>query len=373
MKVIINIGIFFANIIYFFIKLFPTNKNKITFISRQSNEVSLDFKLLKEELLKENENLIIKELCKKLESGLKNKISYVLHIFVQMYHIATSKVVLLDSYCIPICILKHKKSLTVIQMWHALGSLKKFGYSSLDTVDGRSSKISHLMRMHKNYDYILTSSEASLPNFQEAFNAKKENMVVMNLPRVDYLKSKKIEKELKAEFYKKYPKVAKKKKIILYCPTSRKKGELPLEEIVNTVNLEKYTLILKLHNNTNKIYYKEGKCYEEIYFSGMQMLHVADYIITDYSAIAYEAAITKKPIYLYIFDYDKYIDERGLYLNYKKEMPGLISEDIKEIVRSIEKNKCKNERTEEFCNKYIADLKINWTKELAKFVLDKTA
>lgn len=371
MKVIINIGIFFANIIYFFIKLFPTNKNKITFISRQSNEVSLDFKLLKEELLKENENLIIKELCKKLESGLKNKISYVLHIFVQMYHIATSKVVLLDSYCIPICILKHKKSLTVIQMWHALGSLKKFGYSSLDTVDGRSSKISQLMRMHKNYDYILTSSEASLPNFQEAFNAKKENMVVMNLPRVDYLKSKKIEKELKTEFYKKYPKVDKKKKIILYCPTSRKNGELPLDEIVKTVNLDKYTLILKLHNNTNKIYYKNNKYYEEIYFTGMQMLHVADYIITDYSAISYEAAITKKPIYLYIFDYDKYIDERGLYLNYKKEMPGLISEDIKEIVRSIEKNKCKNERTEEFCNKYIADLKINWTKELSKFVLYK--
>ena len=40
MKIIlIKIGIFILNIIYFFIKLFPINKNKVTFISRQSNEV----------------------------------------------------------------------------------------------------------------------------------------------------------------------------------------------------------------------------------------------------------------------------------------------------------------------------------------------
>lgn len=368
MKIIVNIGIFFANIIYFFIKLFPTNYKKISFISRQSNEVALDFKLVKEELLKQDKNIKIVELCKTIDPGLKNKIKYIFHMFKQMYHIATSKVVILDTYCIPICMLKHKKSLKVIQIWHALGSLKKFGYSSLDTVDGRSKKISETMRMHKNYDYILTSSEASLPNFQEAFNAKKENMLVMNLPRVDYLKSKKIEKEIKKDFFSKYPKVKKNKKIILYCPTSRKNSELPLDEIINSVNLEKYTLILKLHNNTNMIYYEKDKYYDEIYFSGMQMLHVADYIISDYSAIVYEAAITGKPIYLYIFDYDKYIDERGLYLNYKKEMPGFMSEDIKEIIKNIEKNKYNSKKTDEFLKKYIADLNINWTVELANFI-----
>lgn len=372
MKIIVNIGIFFANIIYFFFKLFPTNYKKISFISRQSNEVALDFVLLKKELLKKDKDLEIVELCKTIDPGIKNKIKYFFHIFKQMYHIATSKVVILDTYCIPICILKHKKNLVVIQIWHALGSLKKFGYSSLDTTDGRSSKISKLMKMHANYDYILTSSEASKPNFQEAFNAKEENMVVMNLPRVDYLKSKDVEKQIKNDFYKKYPKVDKNKKIILYCPTSRKKGNLPLEEIVKSVDLDKYTLILKLHNNTNKIYFSKNKYYSSIHFSGMQMLHVADYIITDYSAIAYEAAITKKPIYLYIFDYDKYIDERGLYLDYKKEMPGFMSKNIKDIIENIEKDKYESDRTDKFLKKYIADLNINWTEKLADFVINKT-
>jgi len=40
--------------IYFFIKLFPIQKNKILMISRQSNEISIDFEMLKDEMLKNN-------------------------------------------------------------------------------------------------------------------------------------------------------------------------------------------------------------------------------------------------------------------------------------------------------------------------------
>jgi len=368
MTILINICIFFANLIYIFFKILPTNKNKITFISRQSNEVALDFKLAKKEMLKINKDLKIVELCKTIDPGIFNKIKYFFHMFKQMYHIATSKVVVLDTYCILICILHHKKSLKVIQIWHALGSLKKFSYSSLDTKDGRNSKISKAMRMHKNYDYIFTSSEKSLPNFQEAFNAKRENMVVMPLPRVDFLKSKDEEKRLRKEFYEAYPKVSKKKKNILYCPTSRKEP-LPLEEIINSTDLNKFNLILKLHDNTNKIYYENDKYYDEIIFSGMEMLHIADYIISDYSAIVYEAAITNKPIYLYIYDYDRYIDERGLYIDFKKEMPGIMSKDIKTIMRKIEKNEVDLTKEQKFVEESIYNVKDNWSKNMAEFII----
>ena len=368
MTILVNICIFFANLVYLFFKLFPTNNKKITFISRQSNVVALDFKLAKEEMLKIDKDLKIVELCKTIDPGIGNKIKYFFHMFKQMYHIATSKVVVLDTYCILISILHHKKSLKVIQIWHALGSLKKFSYSSLDTKDGRDSKISKLMRMHKNYDYIFTSSEKSLPNFQEAFNAKRENMVVMPLPRVDFLKSKDEEKRIREKFYEAYPKVSKKKKNILYCPTSRKEP-LPLNEIIKNTDLNRFNLILKLHDNTNKIYYEKDKYYDEIVFSGMEMLHVADYIISDYSAIIYEAAITNKPIYLYIYDYDRYIDERGLYIDFKKEMPGIMSKDIKTIMKKIENNETDLTKEKKFVEESIYNVKENWSKNMAEFII----
>lgn len=43
--------------IYSILKLLPVKKNKILFCSRQSNDIPLDFKLLKEELSIPSENV----------------------------------------------------------------------------------------------------------------------------------------------------------------------------------------------------------------------------------------------------------------------------------------------------------------------------
>ena len=66
----------------------------------------------------------------------------------QMKHaIATSKVLVLDSYCIAASILHHRKSLKIIQMWHAMGGYKKFGKSILDMEEGSSAKLADVMVM----------------------------------------------------------------------------------------------------------------------------------------------------------------------------------------------------------------------------------
>ena len=113
------------NFIYKFFKLLKT-RNKITFISRQSNKIGIDFKLLIEEIKRQSPDTKTVVLNKELNKSIISKILYFFHMFVQMYHISTSKVIILDGYCIMISILKHKKDLKVIQIWHALGSLKKF-------------------------------------------------------------------------------------------------------------------------------------------------------------------------------------------------------------------------------------------------------
>ena len=367
---LIKIGIFILNIIYFFIKLFPINKNKVTFISRQSNEVSLDFRMIADELRKQNNNVKIVFMCKKLENGLLKKIGYCFHMVKQMYNIATSKVVILDSYCIPICILKQKKKLVVIQIWHALGSLKKFGYSSLDKKDGRDSKIAKAMRMHCNYTYILTSSTFSKQFFKEAFNAKEEQMLVMNLPRVDFLKSEEEQKKMQLKFLEVYPETDNKKKNILYCPTNRKGQKIPLENMVKDIPFDKYNFIAKLHDGTEIIYIDGKTIQKNSNFTGMELLHIADYIITDYSAIVYEASITQKPIYFYTYDYDDYQINRGTYIDYISEMPGPICKDFKQIMKLIEENEFDKIKEEKFCQKYIENINENATKKLAELVLN---
>ena len=63
------------NFIYLFMKLFPTKNNRVVMISRQSNTMTLDFKMIKEEILKNNSKMEVIVLTKRLDNIKKHIIS----------------------------------------------------------------------------------------------------------------------------------------------------------------------------------------------------------------------------------------------------------------------------------------------------------
>lgn len=376
MTVMIKLFIIILNIIYLPLKLFKT-KNKITFISRQSNSINVDFKLLIDDLNERYSNYEIVVLTKKIESGIINKIKYVFHIFRQMYHIATSKVVILDTYCIPISILKHKKNLKVIQMWHALGAFKKFGLSIKDKKEGSSSKLIDIMKMHQNYDYIFSSSEYCSNYFAEAFGYNKEKVLPYPLPRLDLLNDKKYIKNKKEEIYSIYPKL-KDKKNIIYAPTfridtsgmDRKKSKSTkyLKKLIDEVDFNKYNLIIKFHPLSN-IDIEDDRVIIDKNFSTINMFLIGDYIITDYSAVVYEASFLNKPLFFYSYDLEEYTKNRDFYLDLKKDLPGIISKDPKNIIEAIEKDKYDLKIIKEFKEKNIKKTKKSYTKDINDFIV----
>ena len=365
---IIKFCVFLINIFYMFLKMLPV-KNRVVFISRQSNKESEDISLLKKELKKKIKDLEVVVLCKRLESGLKSKITYLFHMFVQMYYLATSKVIVLDSYCICASILKKKKNTVIIQMWHALGAFKKFGYSILDQEEGSSSKIATVMKMHKNYDYVLTSSEQTKKYFGQAFNYDLDNLVVMPLPRVDKLTDKNYKDKVRKNIFEKYPVLSKKKNIV-YVPTFRKGREdvEPINDFINQINFSKYNLIIKLHP-LSKIKITDKRVLIDKKFSSIDMMMISNYVITDYSAIVFEAAILNKPLFFYCYDIDKYYRKRNFYIDYKKEMPGIISCDAKEIVLAIENKNYDLGIVKSFQNKYVDYEKNKCTSNFVDFIV----
>ena len=289
-----------------------------------------------------------------------------------MYNVATSIIVILDGYQIVISVLNHKKDLKVVQLWHALGSLKKFGYSIMDKGEGSKSSIIHKMNMHKNYDIVLSSSKIAKNNFAEAFNMKKNKVVVMGLPRIDFLQSDKYRKMTIDKIFKQYPSLDNGKKQIVYVPTFRKNAQdgVRVEDIVSRVDYTKYNLIVKLHHDKELVYTdnKENVVFGNI-ATGMEFLHIADYVITDYSAITFEALIAGKPVYYYVYDYENYKNARDMYIDFKDEMPGVISENPDEILQAIQNDVRFEKKTEEFIKKYVSTCEKNNTAELAKYIL----
>lgn len=370
MVTIIKIGIFLLNIVYGIIKLAPT-QNKVVMLSRQSNRPSVEFEMVKGEIVKRDKNVKVVMLCRTLDGGVNSsiwgKLKYAFHMFVQMYHIATSKVAILDSYCIVISILNHKKSLKVIQMWHSMGTMKKFGYTALGTAEGSRRELAYAMKMHHNYDYVFASAEAYKSHLASGFNCDINKIVTMPLPRLDLLKSKQYEEEVRTKIYQEYPEL-KEKPVIMYCPTFRKdekEFEKAVYDLVDAVNTDKYHLVVKLHPLSKVVL--DDRVIQAKEFSSFDMIFTADYVVSDYSCIVYEAAVRNIPLYFYNFDMDFYTDGRGLAIDYEKELPGVTSKDAKVIADAIDNIAYEMEELKRFSDKYVVPVD-NATGSIVDFV-----
>ena len=354
---------FVMGCIYSVFKLGKT-ENKVAFISRQSEVPSMDFRYIIDELKSNYPQYKVEVLCKMIPSGIVGKLLYVFEMLRQMKALATSRVVVLDGYCILACMLKHKNDLKIIQLWHALGSFKRFGKSILDMEGGSSSVVANAFKMHNNYDLIATSGDECVKYFSEAFGQPKEKFIPIGIPRMDYLTDENEAQRLKNDVYKAYPELDNGKKNILYVPTFRDTDEgtaelrKATEQLVNQVDYKDYNLIVKHHVvDTNK---------EEIYidspdnkqvgeqFTGMDFMAVADAVVTDYSSIIYEALLKNLPIYIYCFDSDKYLDERGFYIDFWNDIPAAYSKNAQGIIEEIvNKNSVSADKTEQFKKDYV--------------------
>lgn len=357
---ILEIGKIVLNIIYVFLKLLPINENKVTLLSRQANTPSIDYELLTNELISRNKKTVV--LCKKIESGILKKISYCIYILKCMYHIATSKACIVDGYFIPISILKHKKKLKIIQIWHALGAIKKFGYDVINRKEGSNYKIARIMKMHKNYDYVTSASEITKKIYEKSFGIPEERIVKIGMPRIDYILD---EKDFKQEYIKDYPQ-AKGKKIILYVPTFRKEKASNFQEIIKCIDDANYNLIIRLHpieqTRVDAKYTVNDK------YLTIDLIKIADYIITDYSAVAFEAALLDKPIFFYLYDKKEYEVNRGLNINIDKELPSFTFYNFENIVNAINNIEYNINEIIKFKEKYIETRDKNNTKRICDLI-----
>ena len=369
MKVLIlKTFIFFLNVIYCFFKAFETQK-KVVMISRQSNEVNDDFKLLGDELEKNGVKVVY--LCRTLDGGVNStlftKISYGFHLFTQMYHLATAKVCLLDSYCLTVSVLKHKKDLKIIQMWHTVGKMKQFGWQIIGKGEGSSPLIASTMKMHANYDVVYYASEAYKQVLVEGFKTPAEKFKKFTLPRIDLLNDEQYINNTREEIFNKYPQL-KEKINVIYSPTFRKNESEFAEnfkKLLDAFDFNKYNLIVSLHPLT-KVKIDDNRIIVNSGFSTFQMLTCADKMISDYSCVVYEAGVKNIPLYFYNYDMNNYDVARGFVIDYN-ELPGFKESDAKALVESLAKP-YDYEYLKAFINKYVENT-VNCTEKMAEDIL----
>lgn len=355
-----------TGVLYGILKCLPVRK-KVLFLSRQSDRLSLDFQLLREELLRRDPNLEIAVITCRLEKNIPSILRFAWSSLASMYHLATASVCVLDTYWPMVSLLTHRKSLTVIQMWHAIGKMKQSGYQSLGKGYGRGKMMAQLMNMHKGYDVVIAGGASMNSYYCASFGVEEAQLWNIGLPRIDYLLH--TQQQNRGLLLEKYPRL-RGKTVVLYAPTFRRGTVADYSELIAKFPSHRFALVVRPHPLQTL---KDGAALEPYRYgelSTMQLLTACDLVITDYSAISFEAAVMEKPIYYYLFEHQNYLRSNGVNINPYDEMPHNTYEDADLLIRAIEQGDYDMDALLAFRKRYLPETLGASTSRLAGLIAD---
>ncbi len=244
------------------------------------------------------------------ECGPLENLRHMLH-FMKLYAQAEN-VVICDNF-LPVASCNRRKGTRVIQLWHACGALKKFGYDTTEDIPAF-----YKGEVAKNWDLVTVSAPLSRPHFASAMHVPVSCVVPTGVSRTDLYYRKDFNETCRRQFFKECPE-AKGKTVVLWAPTFRgNPGQAQtagLEAVQRAAKaLEKtHYFIIRLHPHAQ--HHTAGT---NCSIPTERLLPAADVLITDYSSVLFDAMIYRMPLVLFVPDLSDYEDKRGFYTDLRK-------------------------------------------------------
>lgn len=378
--------------------LFPLRR-RVTFLSRQGEKPSYDFECLAAELQKrEDAPEVVMDLSAPETQG---KVHFIGHMLRQLWLARTSQVVVLDGYNPCVCIPRKRKGVYVIQLWHAVGAIKKFGLQCLDTPAGRTSADARIAHMHQNYDLVVAGGVGAVDAFSEAFGYPREQVLPLGLPRTDRLlrlaqeraddatrhtattadgmARENVPGTTRSQLAKQHPWLANGNLNVLYAPTFRRGDDgswMQAATAALAASLEgsNVNLIVSKHPLMRTQETSSPIVQTIPHVTTEELFSVVDVVISDYSAIALEACLVGLPVLFYVPDIEEYRLSPGLNVDPIEDALLMGFNRATDIARFILDDASLNtykSRCRSFASRYFADLDSDSTRTLVSCIFEK--
>lgn len=246
------------------------------------------------------------------------------------------RVCVCDNYFAFLGDIDKSNGLRVIQIWHATGAIKQFGYEDL-TAQKRSSKDrARFTRVYQAMDYIVVGSEAMADVFERSYGVAASQIWLTGFPRTDYLvNAMQTSVETDHEMTK---------RTIVYLPTYRENLSptypLDIQQLEQALG-DHYRLIIKEHPHslwqTAELYQSSFVTYANASVSADDLVQQADVLLTDYSSVAFDYALIKPHGRLVFYWYDEatYGQTTGLQPNIKAMLPPTVCHTTTDVIARI--------------------------------------
>ena len=256
--------------------------------------------------------------------GLRAKLAYLVRLLRGMYLLRTSSLFVVDNAYLPVHVAPHRRGTTVVQVWHGVGALKRFG---ADTLGGLQEPERSFL--HHFYDAVVCAGTAARAPYAAALRTPVERVLPLGSPRTDVFFDPGALAEARERVLAAYPALLG-SRVVLYAPTFRGRGRGKYAApgfdaaAVRAALPPGHVLALKSHPNLDPaLVAKAG--FDAVIDPTLELndaLAAADVLVTDYSSSIYEWALLRRPLVLLLEDLEAYERDPGLYVDMRTDMIG---------------------------------------------------
>jgi CDP-ribitol ribitolphosphotransferase len=348
-------------------------KRYILFVSTRRNDLTGNVAFVNEVLQERNEKVLFW-----LEAS-KTKYIKIRSLVDLAYKIARSKVIVVDDFTSVLNDSWGLKNRTYIQLWHACGAFKTFGFSRF----GKDGGPHQTSRNHRNYNYAIVSSAEIRRFYAEGFGIDIKNVLPLGVPRTDIFFQESYKESIRKQLYDTYP-MLQGKKVVLFAPTFRGNGVatayfpfemFKVEEFVRQLG-DEYIVIVKHHPFVKEPHPIPETVKDQVLDLSKEseindLLFITDILITDYSSVIFEASLLDIPMLFFAFDLEEYVVTRDFYYPFKNFVPGKIVRTQDAILESIQKEDFEQEKIETFKHRFFDDFDGKSSERVADFIVSK--
>lgn len=269
--------------------------------------------------------------------GFRAKVVYLARAVRGMYYLRTSRLFIVDNAYLPVHVAPHRPETTVVQVWHAVSAVKRFG---MDTA--RPPAEPERTFLHRHYDCVVVSADGVRSVYATALRTPIERVLALGTPRTDFFFDPAAMKEARDRLHRAYPALVG-RRVVLHAPTLRGRGkEKRSATSLDPVRLRAqlppdYAVVLKGHPNVDPGVVPTAG-YDVVIDPTAEInevLALTDILVTDYSSAVFEFAFLRRPVVLMTGDLAEYERDPGVSVDFETEMIGIKVADTDGVAEAI--------------------------------------
>lgn len=268
----------------------------------------------------------------------------------QLKNVVQAKLIFADNYYAFLggCKFDHQRT-RIVQIWHANGAVKTFGWEEPRTKERSASAKRRFQKVYDQFDDFIVGSDKMGEVFCNSYHQPGEKMKVLGYPRTDFWFANEKKAQRRKQILSQHPELEK-KEVILYAPTYRETaaGEtyftLPQDFVAMLSALnDKQVMLIKLHPHLKAAtaQLKEQHLPHVVWiddFTTDDLLLVSQRLVTDYSSVIFDYTLLEnaQQLIFYCYDFEKYAQVVGIQKDFNEWIPGPLVSNARDLQKLLE-------------------------------------